>query len=114
LSPTLFNIGIDPLLRRLNENYQDFGYKYGRNKSIVALAYADDLLIFADSKENLDNVLRATDYFIKYAKITFNPDKCRIIVNNLSHHIISDTFLPDKQRQLIQVQVCQTDGQLSI
>jgi hypothetical protein len=98
LSPTLFNIRIDPLLRRLNGNYQDFGYKYGHNKSIVAQAYADDLLIFADSKKSLDNLLQATDVFMRYARITFNTDKCRIIVNNPSYHVISDTFLPDRRR----------------
>jgi hypothetical protein len=79
LSPTLFNIGIDPHLRRLNAVYQDLGYKYDGNKYMVVQAYADDLLIFADSRENL---LSATGDFMRYARITFNPSKCRIVVNN--------------------------------
>jgi hypothetical protein len=98
LSPMLFNIGIDLLLRRLNANYQDFGYKYGHNKSIVVQEYADDLLIFENSKENLDSLLKVADDFMKYAMIMLNPSKYKIIVNNPSHRLISDIFLPDKQR----------------
>jgi hypothetical protein len=56
------------------------------------------ILIFADSKEHLDSLLQATDDFMKYARIRFNPNKCKIIVNNPSHRIILDIFLPDKQR----------------
>ena len=109
LSPTLFNIGIDPLLRRLNAVYQDLGYKYDGNKSMVVQANADDFLIFADTRENLENLLRATGDFMRYARITFNPSKCRIVVNNPRHQMISDIFLPDKQGQMVQVQVCHSD-----
>jgi retron-type reverse transcriptase len=31
LSPTLFNIGLDPLLRNIRKSYQQFGYHYEAN-----------------------------------------------------------------------------------
>jgi hypothetical protein len=46
---------------------------------------------------------------MKYARISFNPDKCRIIVNNPGRYAVSDLFLPDKQRQLMRVRVCLAD-----
>jgi hypothetical protein len=54
LSLTLFNIGLDPLLRFLRKNFEEFGYKYYEERELktkIVKAYADDLLLFANSKE---------------------------------------------------------------
>jgi hypothetical protein len=85
------------LLRILNANNRDYGYKYGQNESIVVQAYAGDLLIFADTREILDNLLKATDDFMRYPKIILNPSKCKIIINNPNCHAVSGLFIPDKQ-----------------
>lgn len=49
LSPTLFNVGIEPLLAKLNDLAQDEGYHwYDRSTSVQA--YADDIVLFLIQK----------------------------------------------------------------
>jgi hypothetical protein len=43
LSPSLFNLGIDPLIRNIRENYQECGYKSDAQLRKVIQAYADNL-----------------------------------------------------------------------
>jgi retron-type reverse transcriptase len=50
LSQSLFNLGIDPLIRNIRENYQECGYNYDGVERKVIQAYADDLLIFTDGE----------------------------------------------------------------
>jgi retron-type reverse transcriptase len=52
LSPTLCNLEIDLLIRKIRENYQEYGYKCEDNspKTKVIQTYADGMLIFPEKR----------------------------------------------------------------
>jgi hypothetical protein len=75
LSHTLFNIGLDPLLRYLKKNFEDYGYKYYEENELqikIVQAYADDLLLYANSKENMDHLIEGIISYMNYAQININ------------------------------------------
>jgi hypothetical protein len=100
LSPTLFNIGLDPLLRYLRRNFEEFGYKYYEGRELqtkIVQAYAHDLLLFANSKENMDHLIDEVITYMNYAQININPDRCKILVYNRNGEVDPDFTLPDAQ-----------------
>jgi hypothetical protein len=102
LRPTLFNLEIDPSLRYLNKNFKDLGYGLQMVNDIerrVVQAYADDLLIFTETRENLNKLTDAIADFMDYVQIHFNPDKCRIITHNDDKGIESELYLKDENGQ---------------
>jgi hypothetical protein len=54
LSSSLFNLEIDPLIRNIREKFQECGYNYDGEKRKIIQEYADDLLVFADTRERLN------------------------------------------------------------
>jgi hypothetical protein len=107
LSPSLFNLGIDPLIRYIRKNYLECGYEYDRNsKKKVIQAYADDLLIFSDTRDHLNQLVDALTQFMNYAQINFNPKKCRILVHNAEKIEIPPLFLPDAAGNQQTIEVC--------
>jgi hypothetical protein len=112
LSPTLFNLGIDTLLRYLNREFKEYGYDMnidGRRSMKVVQAYADDLLIFSDNRKNLNVFTETVCDFMKFARINFNPEKCRVIVYNPAKELLSPFFLLDEAGILKEVPVCNVD-----
>jgi hypothetical protein len=110
LSPSLFNIAIDPLIRYINSKCKDYGYRYqsnGNNARKVIQAYADDILIFSDSKRRLNDICDVVVSFMNYARILFNPDKCVLYVNNLDKEPIPDLTLPDENNNQKKVKICE-------
>ena len=76
LSPTLFNISIEPLIQRLNGAAEQEGYHIAE-EAVAVLAYADDVMIVSDSEEGLNNLITIVEQFCGYACLTINPKKCR-------------------------------------
>jgi hypothetical protein len=89
--PTLFNLKIDPVIRYLRGNYNEFGVSYMMEniacKKIVQ-AYSDDLLEFTDSPDNLGVFINAICDFMRDAHIKFNPSKFRFIKSNSTEKVI--------------------------
>jgi hypothetical protein len=107
LSPSLFNLGIDPLIRNIRRRYSDCGYKYDEDsKRKVIQGYADDLLIFADTREHLNQLVEELIQFMGYAHINFNPKKCRILIRNAEKIGISPLWLPNVKQELEVVENC--------
>lgn len=76
LSPTLFNISIEPLIQRLNRAAGQEGYHIAE-EAVAVLAYADDVMIVSDTEEGLNNLITIVEQFCGYACLTINPKKCR-------------------------------------
>jgi hypothetical protein len=96
----------------LNRYFKEYGYDMNINdqRSMkVVQSYADDLLIFSDNRQNLNILIDAVCDFMSFARISFNPEKCRIIVYNPSKELLSPVFLPNEERLLKEVQVCNVD-----
>jgi hypothetical protein len=96
----------------LNKNYINDGYPIfinGLVKRKVVQAYADGLLIFTNTRENLNRLTDAISNFMSFAKIHFNPDKCKLIQYNPDKEMEVDLFLKDDKGNDKKVEVCKVN-----
>ncbi|KAG8235789.1 hypothetical protein J437_LFUL016121 [Ladona fulva] len=75
LSPLLFNLAIEPMLRAALARQATAGYKIG-GTTLCALAYADDVVLIARSAGALDTLLHAVSTSATWSGLTFKPKKC--------------------------------------
>ena len=73
MSPILFNIALEGLLRHLTSS--KMGYTIA-DFTINSLAYADDVCIVASTKSDLQALLDRCVAFTEWAGLTFNAKKC--------------------------------------
>ena len=76
LSPTLFCIYFDELLRRLRQT--DVGCHVG-HMSYAAFGYADDLLLLSPSIHGLEILVKTSESFASEYGVTFNAKKTECI-----------------------------------
>ena len=74
LSPLLFNIALEGLLRHLGSC--NHGYSISNSVLLNHLAYADDVCILAGSRMQAQALLDRCTEFTSWAGLTFNPQKC--------------------------------------
>ncbi|KAK7881355.1 hypothetical protein WMY93_029764 [Mugilogobius chulae] len=70
LSPTLFNLSLDPLLYALDKLGR--GVELGEDSTVTSLAYADDLVQLSDSWDGMAVV----EAFSRLSGLKTNPKKC--------------------------------------
>ena len=75
LSPILFDLVIDPLVRSAEELVAGFEV-YGER--MTALAYADDLALVAADPNSMGRLLRAAEVSARALGLSFNPRKCNV------------------------------------
>ncbi|RWS23444.1 hypothetical protein B4U80_09828 [Leptotrombidium deliense] len=75
LSPFIFNLVLDDLLRTLPESY---GLDLGLCR-ITNLAFADDTILVANSRPALQALLDQTSKFLKDKGMSLNPQKCNTV-----------------------------------
>lgn len=85
LSPLLFNLVMDPLLRRLNEHCQEWNNGPGDMAKPMALGYADDLVLLCSSAEVLRKMLKVVEDYLKLLDMSLSPLKCRAIGWKANH-----------------------------
>ncbi|XP_075772826.1 uncharacterized protein LOC142824999 [Pelodiscus sinensis] len=73
LSPIVFNLAMEPLLRAMANSPAGFNL-YG--EKISALAYADDLVLLADNPEGLRVLLEVASRAAEWMGLRFNARKC--------------------------------------
>ncbi|CAM5164584.1 unnamed protein product [Natator depressus] len=73
LSPIIFNLAMEPLLRAISNGADGFNL-HGERVSV--LAYVDDLVLTADDPENLQRMLDATSQAADWMRLRFNAKKC--------------------------------------
>lgn len=82
MSPIIFNMVIDRLLRRLP---QDIGVRIG-DSLINAAAFADDMLLFASTPLGLQTLLNKATKFLAGCGLHVNASKCMTIsLRNVPH-----------------------------
>ncbi|MDD9340746.1 MAG: reverse transcriptase family protein, partial [Providencia heimbachae] len=90
LSPIIFNMALEPLIRAISES--GLGYTMGNGKFNI-LAYADDIAIIADSADDLQKLLNIVASVAEWLGIQFNPSKCATLhVDGRSHTSKNTTF----------------------
>ena len=73
LSPIIFNLAIEPMIKAALQN--DNGFNLGTKKYSI-LAYADDLVLTAKTANDLRQLLEKTTEIANWAGLRFNPKKC--------------------------------------
>jgi hypothetical protein len=81
LSPLLFGLFIDKLVGFLNNRLPGVGVEVV-GRCIQAILYADDVVLLADNKEDLQSLLTALQDFCVAVGMAPNPDKCEVVVFN--------------------------------
>ena len=87
LSPLIFNFCLNPLLDAIEEHGE--GYQIGEVQqeqeddkqpiTVKVQAYADDVILFAETKEGMRRNLEIVQRFVQYSKLTINTNKCHSI-----------------------------------
>lgn len=80
LSALWFCIALNPLSNTLNKT--DIGFKIKHqstvNHTLNHLMYMDDIKLYAETKDQLNNLIRITEYFSKDIHMEFGIEKCKI------------------------------------
>lgn len=91
LSPILFNIALELLLRLTSAKFLQYGYKMGTLK-VNVLAYADDLAVVTTDEKKLQHQLDNMCHVARIMGLRFNPAKCATLC--LKEHVaVIDTKL---------------------
>ena len=87
LSPTLFAIYINSLLEKVNQTNLGVDLKDGKIP-ISALAYADDIVLLAESEENLQSLINIAHNWCNKWGMKANVEKCGIQAIGVNKEII--------------------------
>ena len=74
LSPLLFNLALEGLLRELAR--RGTGYRFENGSCVGQLAYADDLCLVAETKEELEEWMEVVTEFTGWSHLSLNVGKC--------------------------------------
>ena len=78
LSPMLFILFIENIEEYLRKR-QEGGIKIG-NKRVYALAYADELVIIAETKEEMERLIKYLNKYFQDKELEVNAEKSKIMV----------------------------------
>jgi hypothetical protein len=102
----VINLTLDLLIWNLIRTEMDLRYSHTINAIDYHKpfqAHADDLLLLADSFSRLAILIDKTCYFMNYAPIHFNSDKCRVIKYDTSGSIYLGIVLSDQHNADIAI-----------
>ena len=100
LSPTLFNLCLEPLLQAIQIRNKDDGIiiEDEINNEVLRFniqAYADDIILMSSSEKGINNMLRTVEEFCSLSGMTLAPKKCRAFCYTYldrNRHSISTEF----------------------
>lgn len=80
LSPIIFNLAMEPMIRAVLEKQELHGYRINgpapRGVTVNILAYADDLAIIAKNPDSLQSLLDVAVEVAEWCGLQFKPQKC--------------------------------------
>lgn len=83
LSPRLFTFVIHLIISRLKQEFPDLEFEHrSRLKTPLILAYADDLLVIAESVVELDKVVGVLKDLLEQAGLVIHPGKTELLVRD--------------------------------
>ncbi|XP_030406028.1 uncharacterized protein LOC115645479 [Gopherus evgoodei] len=81
LSPIIFSLAMEPLLRAISDGADGFDL---HGERVNVLAYADDLVLIADDPERLQGMLNTIGRVAEWTGLRFNAKKCASLHVNCS------------------------------
>ena len=79
LSPLLFNLYINDIVKTVDDSQKTSIYLGNSNVKINVLLYADDIVILAESENDLQSGLDGLSQFCDLWKLSINPSKTKCI-----------------------------------
>ena len=89
LSPLLFNLFLSDLAKRFESMEEKIGLNH---TGINSLFWADDLVLFARSKEDLDKMLKILEEYCKENEIAINTKKTKCMIFNKTGRLMRRPF----------------------
>ena len=83
LSPLIFNMCMNPLLKELQNSNK--GYRV-KDRVISVQAYADDIILFSESRRGMEHLIDIVQRFVAYSRLVINTHKCHSLA-----YIIGDS-----------------------
>ncbi len=109
LSPIIFNLTVDLIIRSIKRTASDIAPTKVYDISFSVLAYADDLVIISRKKDRLQKLLNTASSTATDLGLSFRPDKCASIsltcLNNsqssfeLNEFIVQNQPIPPLERE---------------
>ena len=97
LSPLLFNIFLSDLPKNFHNKENDL-LKLNENESISSLIWADDLLLFSESQNGLNNMLKSLHEYSLDNLIEVNIEKTKYMIFNKAGRLIRKHFWLGNER----------------
>ena len=79
LSPMLFVLGIEPLIRAISDDPQIKGFSLPDGSKAKISGYADDLAMFLESVDDVDRIQHWMEIYEEASCSKFNRNKCEIV-----------------------------------
>ena len=82
LSPTLFNLALDNIIRDLNDTELSAAYGFSLNpalSNLSAIAFADDIALISRSDIGIQSLISLAENNLSLLGLTINPLKCKLI-----------------------------------
>ena len=77
LSPGIFSQFINGLITKLKESH--IGVNFSGDEKVCVLAYADDIVLLAESENELERLINITDEWCLKWRVSINQNKTKII-----------------------------------
>ncbi|CAM4518994.1 unnamed protein product [Lepidochelys olivacea] len=103
LSPIIFNLTMELLLRAISNGTDGFNL---HSERVSVLAYADDLILTAEDRENLQRMLDATSRAADWMGLRFSAKKCATLhvdsskmdsVQTMGFQVQGETVIPQQR-----------------
>ena len=95
LSPILFNIYVNDIIKIMNENNRSNIF-LNKNDPINALMFADDLILLSGSEEGLQKQMDKLNTYCETWKLNINLKKTKIIILNRGNRLRKSEFKINK------------------
>ena len=99
LSPLLFNLCLEPLIRSLHRS--EFGYTtpIDNNRNVIkssVQAYADDVVLIGNSQDDIQDMIDILDHYCEFSRMELAPQKCIGLSNTsqTSPYMFRDAAIP--------------------
>lgn len=97
LSPYLFNLIMESVLESVEDEIAALRLNQSDRLTLpIILAYADDLIIIADTIEEVEIILRTLKEYLSYVGLKLNEDKCKVLIREPSNQAIEEVEICGK------------------
>lgn len=96
LSPFIFNLIMDAVLESVAEEVNLRLNQEGRLTLPMILAFADDLIIIAETIEDIEEIINKLTEYLSYVGLSLNENKCKVLIREPRSEAISEVVICGK------------------